>query len=243
MAASRSRVSTPKGELMWGNSRREISGQLKVEHEDVGWDTAAELIASHYQQSFDLAYRYWRERNRLFGLLLLLLALAALLSVQATASTLLVTVVANTLGVEDDADSLDALQQSFSIALINGATLAGAAFLIFLVYQRTRYLNLLYAYLRALESELRGHLQLAKSSRAFTREGDFYESLPSDLVARLIRVAYLSISGLLLVSVFVFRVFQDAQAHAYWNVAVDCAFGALSILFYWGYVREARRAV
>lgn len=212
---------------------------LKVLHEDVGRDTAAQLIAEHYQHTFDLTYKYWRERNRIFGVLLLVLGLTALLSVRAQANTLLVTAMANALGVDDRPADMSALQDSIPVALVNGVAAAIVTMLIFLVYQRSRLLNLLYAYLATLEGELRGQLRLPKASFAFTRESDFYRMRPPDAFAGVLRFGYLASSGIALAGVLSLRVYQDLRAEAYWGMAVGILFGVLSLLFYVGYVKES----
>ncbi|PRX64372.1 hypothetical protein B0I32_109301 [Nonomuraea fuscirosea] len=211
---------------------------IRLHHQDIGNDTSATLIAEHYQYTFELAYKYWRERNRLFVAMLGMLGFTALTSTRSEAGSLLVIGIANALGVQGEGDQMAALQDSLPIALVNGVFLGVIAMLVFLVYQRTRYLKALYAYLGELESELRSLLELPPTSTAFTRESDFYRKHSGVFAAHVLGAAYLSFSGVALGAVVGLRLIQDVQLTSSTSFVVELAFGSAAILFFLGYVRE-----
>ncbi|GAA1653958.1 hypothetical protein GCM10009733_059140 [Nonomuraea maheshkhaliensis] len=211
---------------------------IRLHHRDIGNDTSATLIAEHYQHSFELAYKYWRERNRLFVAMLGMLGFMAVISTRSQAGSLLVIGIANALGVQGEGGQTAAIQDSLPIALVNGVLLGVIAMLVFLVYQRTRYLKALYAYLGELESELRNLLELPETSIAFTRESDFYRKHSGVFAAHVLGAAYLAFGGVALAAVVLLRLYQDVQLSSSASFVVELAIGSVAILFFLGYVRE-----
>jgi len=135
-----------------------------------------ELLVEHYQKTYELTYELWLQRNRIFLLLLAVAGVATILTYRpADAYPLLVAWLAKLLGIEDKA-RVTALQDSFPFTLLHGILLVVVFYLMVNLCHRALYVLRNYAYLGALEREIRESLNLTRDSVGFTRESDFYWS-------------------------------------------------------------------
>lgn len=167
-----------------------------------GENAAATLLAEHYRDTFEVTWRMWQQRNRLFLVLLAATTAGSMVSTtsdgpRAVLGDRLVSFLAIT-----DRQRADEFLQSFPFALVHLAFSAVVFYLMFNLNHRTAYVNRLYDYLAALEGEIRAHLALDAKSKAFTREGTFYWRGTSGHAAigeRSARFAYVGVLGVLLV--------------------------------------------
>ncbi|UCF05213.1 MAG: hypothetical protein JSV33_15045 [bacterium] len=135
-----------------------------------------ELLAEHYQKTYELTYQLWSQRNKIFILLLVVIGVAAILTYRpADTYPLLVAWLAKLLGIEGEARIM-ALQRSFPFALLHGILLLIVFYLMVNLCHRALYVLRSYAYLGALEQEIRESLGIAEGSAGFTRESHFYWS-------------------------------------------------------------------
>ena len=133
-----------------------------------------EVLANHYQKTFEVAYENWKERNRLFVYLVLAAGIGLLLILRVpTADSLLVAAIAKFLGITDAAQKAQ-LVSAFPFDIL----LSGILVVLFYLMQRLYSTNLSvmrnYLYLGAMEKEIREGLNLPPSSASFTREGKYY---------------------------------------------------------------------
>jgi hypothetical protein len=99
-------------------------------------------------------------------------------------------------GIQDEA-RVTALQRSFPFALLHGVLLIVVFYLMVNLCHRALYVLRSYAYLGALEREIRESLGLKGDSAAFTRESDFYWSRRPWLLATVKWVYVILLGGFL----------------------------------------------
>src|SRR5712692_6154591 len=135
-----------------------------------------EILANHYQRTFELTYELWKQRNRTFLALVSVIGAGTLLTFRAAqANPLLVYWIAKLLGLSDK-DSIAALGKSFPFGLLQSLLLIVVFYLMVNLYHRALYVLRNYRYLGALEREIRKQLGLEAESCSFTRESSFYWS-------------------------------------------------------------------
>ena len=132
----------------------------------------AGLLVQHYQDTYQLTYQLWQQRNRLFLFLLGMVALASLLTYAPETNSILLSWLGKVVGISDQ----KALTASVPFALLQAAFLAVVFYLMVNLFHRAVYILRNYRYLGALESEIRTALQLNDADQAFTRESRFYWS-------------------------------------------------------------------
>jgi hypothetical protein len=173
----------------------------------------AAAMAEHYQSTMGLVTHHWERRSRQFVTLVAVLGGAALV---AFARPLI-------------APSLEAIIRerlpgldSAAIARLKELTpVAGDLLLAFLVisvfyltaslFNRSSVITNYYTYLEQIEAEIRKAFQIPADQIVFTREGDFYAAMGSD-ISNLIGRCYKAILGFLLVFFFAARLFFDYPA-------------------------------
>jgi hypothetical protein len=133
--------------------------------------SVAELLTEHYRDTMDRTNTFFQQRNRIFLILLAVIAIGTLITFRTkqTESLLLIWI---TKGL--DQKSVDAIRNSFPFALLETLLLVVVFFLMVNLYHRARFILRNYQYLGLLEAEIRKQLALGQNSTAFTRESTIY---------------------------------------------------------------------
>lgn len=194
-----------------------------------------EVLAEHYQKTFEVTLNLWEQRNRAFLIILLVVGAATLLTINPTklvAEPLLVEYIAELFGVEPG--EREALREGFPYGLIQSILLMGILFFMVLLFHRTTMIQRNYVYLADIEKEIRERLGLRDHERSFTREGEFYASHPAPF-ARQIGLAYIAMLGVLLIPFLAVRILTDISTGAYWIATVDAVLAAPTLAFFLAY--------
>lgn len=132
-------------------------------------------LVKHYDKTYDLTYKLWEQRNRLFLILVGVIGAATLLTYRAPETdSLLVDLVAKSVGVSDNEKRVEQLRTGFPFAVLQSILLLVIFYLMVNLFHRALYVLRNYAYLGALEVEIRNDLKVNEGSIAFTRESTFY---------------------------------------------------------------------
>lgn len=197
-----------------------------------------DVLATHYQKTFEVAYDYWKERNKLFVILALTAGIGLLLLLHVpTADSLLVAAIAKFLDITDQAVKDDLLQKfPFNILL------SGFLVVMFYLMQRLYSTNLsvmrTFMYLGALETEVRKHLGLPAGSISFTREGSFYWGRRSRIQA-MSKYYYVVVLFIILFPFIGFKLIADLESPNLLVIAVDVVISLMAILYWWAYARSS----
>jgi hypothetical protein len=192
------------------------------------------LLAEHYQKTFEVTLEVWNQRNKTFLLLLAVVGGATLLTFNAAqAQPLLVDLIAKLLSIQD-ASRHKELRASFPYGLIQAILLMIVLYLTLVLYHRTMFIQRSYKYLGKLEGEIRSGLNLDTTSAAFTREGAFYEGNTPRL-RHAVAIAYVGMLGLLLLAFLGMRIFSDFAAGSYLLGILDVLVASPTLLFFGAY--------
>jgi len=199
-----------------------------------------DVLAGHYQKTFEVAYDYWKERNKLFVILVLTAGMGLLLLMHVpTADSLLVAAIAKFLDITDQAVKTDLLEKfPFNILL------SGFLVVMFYLMQRLYSTNLsvmrTFLYLGALEKEIQPHLGLPTGSISFTREGSFYWGRRSRIQA-MSKYYYVVVLFIILAPFIGFKLIADLESPNLLVIAVDVVVSIMAILYWWAYARSSFR--
>lgn len=199
-----------------------------------------EVLADHYQKTFEVAYDYWKERNKLFVILVLTAGMGLLLLMHVpTADSLLVAAIVKFLNITDQTIKDDLLQKfPFNILL------SGVLVVMFYLMQRLYSTNLsvmrTFMYLGALETEVRKHLGLPTGSISFTREGSFYWGRRSRIQA-MSKYYYVVVLFIILVPFIGFKLNADLESPNLLVTTVDIVVSIMAVLYWWAYARSSFR--
>src|SRR5882672_8946377 len=123
-------------------------------------DDVTKLTAEHYQKTYELTLQMWEQRNTTFLLLLTVVGAATVLTFNVPqAQPLLVDIIAKFVGITD-AERLKDLRQSFPYGVVQSILLMTVLYLMVILYHRTVFIQRCYAYLGAIEPELKKSLRL-----------------------------------------------------------------------------------
>lgn len=200
----------------------------------------AGVVAAHYQNSVDLAYATWKDRNKLFVALVLTAGLGLLLLLQVpTTDSLLVAAIAKFLNITDPA-SKDNLLMTFPFDILLSGILVAMFYLMQRLYSTNLAVMRTFIYLGALEGEIRGYLGLPADSISFTREGKFYWGKRT-FTQWISKWYYVIVLFVILIPFMVFKLRADfVQANALITI-VDVVV-SLMTAFYWAeYARSSVR--
>jgi len=197
-----------------------------------------DVLAGHYQKTFEVAYDYWKERNKLFVILVLTAGMGLLLLLRVPeANSLLVDAIAKFLGVTD----MERIKQLYANFPFN-VLLSGVLVVMFYLMQRLYSTNLsvmrTFLYLGALEKEIQPHLGLPTGSVAFTREGSFYWGRRSRIQA-MSKYYYVVVLFIILVPFIGFKLIADLESPNLLVIAVDVVVSLMAILYWWAYARSS----
>ena len=197
-----------------------------------------DVLAGHYQKTFEVAYEYWKERNRQF-VILVLTAVIGLLMIQrgALVNELLVKYIVKYFALTDQT-----LIGEISKAIPFNLLLSGVLVTMFYFMQRLYSTNLSvmrnYLYLGALEEEIRKHLGLPTGSVAFTREGSFYWGRRSRIQA-MSKYYYVVVLFIILAPFIGFKLIADLESPNLLVTAVDVVVSIMAFLYWWAYARSS----
>lgn len=198
----------------------------------------AEILAEHYQKTYEQTYDFWKERNRLFLLLLGVIGVGTILTFRVSqAESLMVDLVARLVGVEGE-DRLKELRQGFPLGVLHSIILIVVFYLMVNLYHRALFVLRNYQYLGILEAEIRHELKLAKESSSFTRESTFYWGNRSRLSGS-VKWVYIAILGLLLLAFLGSRTHDDFCSGNILLGLVDLAISGATLFFYFAYLRSS----
>ena len=211
-------------------------------------DPAIKILAEHYQRSYEATYKFWRQRNSGFLILLALIAASALLTASPSGGhPILLSALASRLGVTNPSD-VASLQSTFPFQLVDSIVLLGVFYAMVNLYHRACAVLRGYGYLSAMEKEIRPMLGLRSGAISFSREGAFYNShQPEGL--KTVPAAYVGLLGLLLVLFLYERLSYDVRqsmagphtvVHVLWAVVFlifDSLIAAATLYYYGVYTK------
>ncbi|MGF6408363.1 hypothetical protein [Paraburkholderia sp. MM5482-R1] len=197
---------------------------------------SAQIVAEHYQKTYELTLQMWEQRNTTFMQLLAVVGVAALLTLNVPqAQPLLVGLIAKVAGISGESGLRD-LRRGFPYGLIQSILLMVILYLMAILYHRTALIRRCYAYLGAMEPEIKTSLHLKPEAVAFTRESTFYRQHEAPF-GRLVAITYVGMLGALLASFLGAHIFADFSHGNYMIGVADVALAIPTILFFTAYAR------
>jgi hypothetical protein len=201
-----------------------------------------EILAEHYQKTFELTLNLWEQRNRTFLILLFAVGVGALLTFKVSqAEPLLVDLFANIFRINSEA-RLNELRANFPYSLINYILLTTVLYLMIQLYHKTISITRNYDYLAGMEEEIREGLDLQRTMISFTREGSFY-SKNSTFLTKQIGVAYIVMLGFLLSAFLGKRIYIDIETGIVTIFVVDVILSLVTILFFGAYAYSSSSVI
>lgn len=206
----------------------------------------AAALVDHYQNTHELVSRLWAQRNKTFLLLLGVVGAAAMFVNEESLKDLLQMLRAYL--QRDGAAPIPAAagpayryftEESFPFKIIHGMFLVSIFYLMVSLYHRS--LNVLrnYAYLGALEHEIRHQLDLIDGVEVgFTRESSFYWDKRPILMA-LVKYFYILIIAGMLGLFFYLRVLADFYPFDPIMLAIDALVGTPTLLVFLAYAWQS----
>jgi hypothetical protein len=202
-------------------------------------ETTAKYLIDHYQKTYELTYALWKGRNKTFLFLLGAVGLATLVTFPALGTrSILFLYLGHSLGLEQK--DVGTLQSGFPFGVLQAIFLSVIFYLTVNLYHRARYVLRNYAYLSALETEIRQRLYLTSPSVAFTREGSFYWG-NSDIASRVVKYVYIGLLSALLVSFLGGTIRVDWRSGNCLLTIVDILFAAPTLFFLVAYAISSVR--
>ncbi len=203
---------------------------------DIAIDKKCELIAEHYQKTYELTHDLWQQRNSLLLFLLATIGLASLLTFHAPGiERFLVAITASGLQIEETSGAYATFQSNFPFGVLQGILLFFVFYLMSNLYHRSVHVSNNYRYLGELEREIRAELGVAAGNVAFTREGDFYWDNRPRLLGWT-KFVYIILLALLLGAFFIGRACDDWHTRNLLLGVVDLAGFVPTLIYYIGYV-------
>lgn len=201
---------------------------------------AIQAITEHYQNTFELTYEMWKERNRLFVYLVLTAGVGLILLLRIPqANALLIDVVVKFLSITDKT-RISELQTNFPFEVL----LSTVMVIIFYLMQKLYSTNLSvlrnYLYLGAMENEIRAQLHLTAESVSFTREGSFYWGRRS-FAQNISKWLYVVV---IFISIVPFTALKTVNDFVSWNYVigvVDAIISILTFVYLWEYAVSAQK--
>lgn len=135
---------------------------------------AAEVLAEHYQKTFELNHSLWEERNKNFLILLLVAGFEILITYRTPSLTSFFTDLYNHFIAPTPSKTTEDISQGFPFQLLQTILLMVILYLLIQIYHRTTHIKRTYNYLKELETDIRAALASHAGTHSFTREGDYY---------------------------------------------------------------------
>jgi hypothetical protein len=200
----------------------------------------AEHLIEHYQKTYEITYSLWQQRNRTFLVLIAVVAFATLLTLRpGEANPLLLGWFSNFLNINEP-DGIKAFRNSFPFALVHGILLTVVFYLMVNLFHRSLYVLRNYAYLGALEGDIRTELKLPKDSVGFTRESSFYWNKRPMLLGT-VKWFYILLLCSLLMAFLGGRIHGDFTASNWMLLAVDIGLAVPISVYFVGYAYYSLR--
>lgn len=141
-------------------------------------ELTANLVAEHYQHTYELTFEFWKQRNRLFVFLLLTIGLSTIFTLEDfDDQNAILKLIVDIVGAESGSQITE-LSDSFAMAFLQTILLIIVFFLMFNLYHRSVTVLRNYQYLGQVEDELREILKIGailnEDAVVYTREGKFY---------------------------------------------------------------------
>ena len=198
----------------------------------------ANILAEHYQKTYELTLELWKQRNQTFLTMLGVIAASTILTFSPAASNpLLVRWVAKSFGITDG-EGIKQLASSFPFGLLQTLLLLLVFYLVVNLYHRALYVLRNYRYLAALEREIREQLALPGTAIAFTREGEFYWS-DRAIFQTAVKWCYIVLIGILLFAFLGGRIWQDFRTRSVIQVLADLVVAVPTAIFFIAYARSS----
>ena len=198
----------------------------------------AELIAEHYQKTFELTLENWKERNRLFVFLVLTSGIGLLLLLQVPeASSLLVDFIVKLLEITDK-ERIKQLHESFPIDVILSITFVIVFYLMQKLYSTNLAVSRNYRYLNAVEHEIRNTLGMPEKSISFTREGSFYWNQRT-WGQEMSKWYFILVISIVLLPFIFLKIQSDLEVQNHLITSIDIVVSIITLLFFLEYARSA----
>jgi hypothetical protein len=198
------------------------------------------VLAEHYQKTFEIAYENWKERNKLFVLLVLTAGVGLLLLLRVpTADALLVAAITKFLNITDQT-AIANLQTSFPFDILLSIILVVMFYQMQRLYSTNMSVMRIYAYLGELEKDIQPHLGLPAGSPAFTREGKYYWGRRSWMQG-VAKYYYVAVLFIILVPFIVAKLTSDFSDPNWLVIIVDLVVSIMIVLSWFEYARSAVR--
>lgn len=199
-----------------------------------------EVLANHYQKTYEVALDNWKERNKLFVFLVLTAGLGLMILLRVpTTDRLIVDAIAKFLDIADEARKAE-LYTAFPFDIL----LSGVMVVIFYLMQRLYSTNLsvmrTYLYLGSLEKDIQPHLGLPGGSASFTREGSFYWGSRTHMQS-MSKFYYVIVLFIILIPFIVIKLISDFESPNLIGIPVDVAVSLMIVLYWWEYARSSFR--
>jgi hypothetical protein len=198
-----------------------------------------QAVVDHYQKTYELTYELWKQRNRTFLLLLVVIGAATLLTFEVpTADSLLLDLIAKLLDISGS-ERVSQLQTSFPFGILQSILLLVVFYLMVNLYHRATYVLRNYHYLGKLETEIREQLGFQEGTAAFTREGSYYWRSRTPMMG-FVKWSYFVLLGLLLLAFLGGRIAGDFRDGNVIFGIVDIVIAAPTVMFFYAYVQSSR---
>ena len=198
-----------------------------------------EVLANHYQKTFEVAYDTWKERNKLFVYLVVTASLGLMLLLRIpTANDLIVDAIVKFFDITDPLHKA-ALQNSFPFDILLSAIMVTMFYLMQRLYSTNLSVMRHYLYLGLLEKDIQPHLGLPGGSVSFTREGSFYWDNRTNMQS-ISKFYYVAVLFIILIPFMAIKLHNDFNPPS-WIVLVDGIVAALTTSYWWEYARSSFR--
>ena len=193
-----------------------------------------ELLAEHYEKTYEATLKFWEQRNRTFLILLIVVGIATLLTLNVSqAQPLLADLIAKFFSI-DDTFRVTELRASLPYGLIQSILLMVVLYLTVILYHRTTTILRNYKYLGDIEKETRENLQIPESKVAFSRESSYYmENKP--LLSKFVGLSYIVMVGVLLTVFSGMRVYSDISTKNIFFTFIDVFLSIFALIFFGAY--------
>ncbi|HVG31383.1 MAG TPA: hypothetical protein VM864_16855 [Pyrinomonadaceae bacterium] len=199
-------------------------------------------LTEHYQKTYELTFEMWKQRNRVFLVLVGTIAVAALLTFRVSdAKPLLVKWVAKYLGLSESE-----LQMSFPYGLLQTSLMVIIFYLMMNLFHRAHNVLFYYGYLGRLETEIRRHLHLSEASYFFTREGGSYwddrkKSKFRGLGLDAVKYIYMALLFVLLAAFIAKKLYDDFHTGTVGLGLVESVVAFLTLFYFVQYAHSSYR--
>lgn len=205
----------------------------------------AEALVEHYQNTYELVFRLWGQRNKTFLLLLGVVGAAALFVNEESLKDLLQMLrgylqqgAAPTPAAPGSASYRYFSEENFPFKIIHGMFLVSIFYLMVSLYHRSLNVLRYYAYLSALEREIRYQLGFDHGEVGFTRESSFYWH-KRPILMTLVKYFYILIIAGMLGLFFYLRVLADLSPFDRLMLTIDAVVGIPTLLVFLAYAGQS----